>query len=114
MDEAHEGGQCGGTTPGMFAAEMAANDGVAPNTTGASNLRALARLVPLAGRLASPRPMWIVARATGAKEWAIEYHVQDRPKRITYVVIPSGKLTGISDHTGQSIVEGCGGDDRDP
>jgi len=91
--------------PGMSAAEMAAMSGAAPRAGGTPDLEALNRLVPLAAKLHPPRPIWIVAPAVGAREWTIESHVQDRPKRITYAATPDGQVTGISDFAGQNIVD---------
>jgi uncharacterized iron-regulated membrane protein len=91
--------------PGMSAAEMAAMTGAAPSATGTPDLAALDRLVPLATRLAPPRPVWIVAPAAGSTEWTIESHIQDRPRRITYAVTPGGRVTGVSDFAGQNIVD---------
>lgn len=93
------------TMPGMSAAEMAAMSGAAPRASGTPDPSPLNRLVPLAARLHPPRPVWIVAPAAGAREWTIESHIQDRPKRITYAVTPKGRVAGVSDFAGQNVVD---------
>lgn len=98
-------GQSRSPMPGMSAAEMVAMTGRAPATDLAPNLSTLNTLVPLAGRLHPPRPIWIVAPPAGAQDWTIESHVQDRPLRITYTVTPGGRVLGISDFAGQNIVD---------
>lgn len=91
--------------PGMSAAETGAMTGEAPHANGTLDVAALDRLVPLAARLAPPRPVWIVAPAVGTTKWTIESHIQDRPRRIIYAATPAARVTGVSDYAGQNIVD---------
>ena len=71
--------------PSLVGAETRDKTGSTPMT---ADLRALDKLVPVMQRLSIPPPIWISPPSRGVGYWTISSHVQDRPRRVTYLVDP--------------------------
>jgi uncharacterized iron-regulated membrane protein len=96
---------------GMTADEMAAMSPPAaqasqPERQPAPDLQALDRIVPVAARLPVPRPVWISPPARGDGDWEISSHIQNRPLRVTYSVLPAtGAVTGTRGFGDEKVVD---------
>lgn len=97
--------------PGMTEAEMAA---LAPSSvqggvvagSRAFSLQDLDIVVPTAGRLNAPRPIWVSPPAEGLKFWTVSSHIQNRPLRVSYSVDPgTGAVTGADNFANKNIVD---------